>query len=123
MTPMLLFWFALSILTDVAGQLAFKIGANRAVAANIGSVDGSVWAAQLLDRWTLIGVAIYAVEVVVWLRILSIAPLSLAYPLASLNFIGVVIASRIVLKEPVGMRRIAGASLITFGVALVASSA
>ena len=74
---MLFVWFALSILTDVAGQLCFKLGANRAVAAGV----ASTWAVQLLDRWTIIGIAIYAVEVVVWLRILSIAPLSLAYPL------------------------------------------
>lgn len=119
MTPVLAFWFALSILTDVAGQICFKLGANRALAGG----EGGVLKAQLSDRWTLIGIAIYAVEVLVWLRILSIAPLSLAYPLASLNFIGVVVASRLILKEQVGFRRAAGALLVTLGVALVAGSA
>lgn len=115
MTLELVFWFALSVLTDVSGQICFKMGANR-------TGDGG-WRDVLSDQWTLIGVLIYAIELVVWLRILSIAPLSLAYPVASLNFLGVVIASRIFLKEPVGRRRLIGSSLITLGVALVAVTA
>ncbi len=122
MSVTLVLWFALSVLCDVSGQLCFKIGANRLPDAH-GEESRSFWTGLLADPWTLGGIAIYTIELFVWLKILSIAPLSLAYPLASLNFLGVVIASRIFLKEVVSKRRLLGSAFITFGVAIVAFSA
>lgn len=118
MTLTLVFWFAISVLCDVSGQLCFKHGANRSTTTD----NSSIWKNLLADPWTLAGIAIYTVELFVWLRILSIAPLSLAYPLASLNFLGVVIASRIFLKEPVSKRRLLGSLFITIGVGIVAAT-
>ena len=122
MTFELAIWFALSVITDVSGQICFKLGANN-VASRDASAIGGFWVDILSNGWTIIGVLIYALEFVVWLRILSIAPLSLAYPIASINFLGVVAASRIFLKERVGPRRLIGSTLITLGVALVAGTA
>ncbi len=113
MTTTLALWFALSVLCDVSGQLCFKKGANNLS-------DTSFLTSLLANPWTLAGIAIYTVELFVWLRILSIAPLSLAYPLASLNFLGVVFASRIFLKEPVSKRRLLGSLCITIGVGIIA---
>ncbi len=122
MTLTLVLWFALSVICDVSGQLCFKTGANRLPDAH-GDDKKAFWTGLLADPWTLGGIAIYTVELFVWLRILSIAPLSLAYPLASLNFLGVVIASRIFLKEPVSKRRLLGSLCITLGVGIVAGTA
>ncbi len=111
-------WFTLSVICDVSGQLCFKTGANHSEP----SQTFSFWAKLIANPWTLAGIAIYTIELFVWLRILSIAPLSLAYPLASLNFLGVVIASRIFLKEPVSKRRLLGSLFITVGVGIVAAT-
>jgi undecaprenyl phosphate-alpha-L-ara4N flippase subunit ArnE len=118
MTLSLVVWFAISVICDVSGQLCFKHGANRSIEVE----KPSLWRGLLADPWTLAGIGIYTIELFVWLRILSMAPLSLAYPLASLNFLGVVIASRIFLKEPVSKRRLLGSLFITIGVGIVAAT-
>lgn len=97
-------WFLLSIVCDVVGQLCFKQGTQN-------------------FRWVLVGVAVYAIEIVVWVRILSLVPLAIAFPIASLNFIAITLASWVVLGERVGGRRWAGTALVTAGVVLVAHGA
>ena len=78
MSIALVAWFAASLACDVAGQLCFKQGSRMPAT---------------LNPWVLGGVAIYAIEVVVWVRILSLVPLSLAFPIASLNFLAITLAS------------------------------
>jgi drug/metabolite transporter (DMT)-like permease len=120
MSAILIFWFALSVLCDVSGQLCFKIGADRLPSAS------SVLAkarSLLSNPWLVAGLCIYAVEVFVWLKILSVAPLSIAFPIASLNFLGVMLASATILREKVGRPQWVGAWLVTIGVAIVAGTA
>ena len=139
MTPLLVLLFILSIGCDVVGQIFFKLGA-MSVPAKVGPVKvGPVkvaprednaafgfanWqseAAEVLrNKWLLAGLATYALEAIVWLRILAEVPISVAFPIASLNFLGVALASRWVLGEVVTGRQWAGAGLVTLGVALVA---
>jgi drug/metabolite transporter (DMT)-like permease len=97
-------WFLLSIACDVTGQLCFKQGMQNV-------------------RWVWLGVAIYAIEIVVWIRILSLVPLAIAFPIASLNFIAITLASWVVLGERIGRRRWAGTALVTAGVVMVAHGA
>jgi drug/metabolite transporter (DMT)-like permease len=117
---MLALWFALSIGCDICGQLCFKIGADRlpAKSSPIGHVRS-----VLSSNWLLAGIIIYAAEVFVWLRILSAVPLSIAFPIASLNFLGVTLASAAILRERVGRPQWAGSLLVTIGVAVVAGTA
>ena len=122
MTLSLALWFCLSVACDVAGQLCFKLGARRLPDA-AGADAGGFWRGLVSEPWLLAGVCVYAAEIFIWLRILAEAPLIVAFPIASLNFIGITLACRLILKEPVGGRRWAGALLITAGVALVAGSA
>lgn len=110
-------WFGLSIICDVSGQICFKLGANQFGARRMG------FPGLLANRWILGGVVIYAAEIFVWLRVLSEVPLSLAFPLASLNFLGITFASHVILKEDIGSFRILGATLVTAGVILLAASA
>ena len=77
----------------------------------------------LSNPWLVAGLCIYAVEVFVWLKILSVAPLSIAFPIASLNFLGVMLASATILREKVGRPQWVGAWLVTIGVAIVAGTA
>lgn len=119
MSIALILWFVVSVICDVAGQLAFKIGADR-----LPDIKGwPLIRAMVSDPWTLGGVAIYIVEIFVWLRILAEAPLSVAFPIGSLNFLGVTLASHLLLKERVGFRQWLGTVLIMLGVVIVARSA
>jgi drug/metabolite transporter (DMT)-like permease len=120
MSLMLVLWFAISVLCDVSGQICFKIGADRLpTSASLIAKARSLTA----NPWLIAGLCIYAVEVFVWLKILSVAPLSIAFPIASINFLGVTLASATILREKVGRPQWLGASLITLGVAIVAGTA
>ncbi|MFG1431963.1 EamA family transporter [Xanthobacter sp. V2C-8] len=113
--------FAASVACDVLGQLAFKRGADRL--PEVAAVGAGAFALRLVgEPWLLAGLAIYAVEFAVWMRLLALVPLTIAFPVASLNIIGVTLASRLWLGEAVAPRQYAGAVLVTAGVALVASS-
>lgn len=121
MTASILALFAASIACDVAGQLAFKRGADRLP----GLAEGGVarFAGRLvLEPFLVLGLLIYAAEFAVWTRILALVPLAIAFPVASLNILGVTLASRLWLGEAIAARHYAGALLVTAGVALVASS-
>jgi drug/metabolite transporter (DMT)-like permease len=119
MTLSLALWFVLSVACDVAGQLCLKLGAD-----DLPDESGPRLVKALLRQpWIVAGVAIYIVEIFVWLRILAEVPLSIAFPVASLNFLGVTLASSLFLKESVGRRQWLGALLITVGVVIVARTA
>ncbi|MBV9135725.1 MAG: EamA family transporter [Hyphomicrobiales bacterium] len=120
MSLFLVFWFALSVMCDVCGQLCFKIGADRLPS---GRSPIGISRAVLSSPWLVTGLCVYAIETIVWTRILSDVPLSIAYPIASLNFLGVTLASATILGERVGRPQWMGAWLVTFGVAIVAGSA
>lgn len=107
-----------SVTCDVIGQVCFKLGVGhhdsgnaRGIAALLSKIVGSPWIA--------LGVAIYVVEFVLWFAALSRAPLSFAFPIAALSYVGVVLASRWILRERVSARRWLGTAAIVIGVALV----
>lgn len=107
-----------SVTCDVTGQVCFKLGVGqhetgraRSIAALVNRIVGSPWVA--------LGVATYTVEFVLWFAALSRAPLSFAFPIAALSYVGVVLASRFVLRERVSARRWLGTAAIVIGVALV----
>lgn len=122
MTTFVALLFLVSITCDVAGQLFFKLGAT---AAPVGLGEGirPHLIGFVSNVWLQAGLLTYAVELVIWLRILAEVPVSIAFPVASLNFLGVALASRFVLREELDWRQWAGTGLVTIGVALVAGSA
>ena len=108
-----------AILGDIFGQLCFKAGLGGADSADASRL---VWLKVATTPLIWLGVAIYAVEIGAWLFVLSRIPLSYAFPLASLSYCGVALASHFILKEPVSRRRWLGAALIALGVAMVGTS-
>jgi undecaprenyl phosphate-alpha-L-ara4N flippase subunit ArnE len=119
--PVLVCLFAVSLTCDVSGQICFKTGMNRLGLPE----DAPFWrmvAAVLRTPFIWAGLGVFAIEFVAWVKILSLAPLSLAYPIASLNYCGVMAASRFLLKEPVSRRRWTACSLIALGAGIVGAS-
>lgn len=120
MTLGLITLFAVSVVCDVSGQIAFKRGADRLPVLQPRAPFRFAWA-LVSEPLLVLGLLIYAVEFLVWTRILAQVPLNIAFPIASLNILGIAVASRIWLGEPMGPRQYAGAVLVTAGVALVAT--
>lgn len=115
MTPFLALLFTATLVLDVLGQTAFKLGLEA-------SSGAPLWRRVATSPMTMAGFGAYALEIVLWLAVLSRAPLSVAFPLAALAYCGVLATSRFVLGERVSPRRWLGASIVTLGVALVCLS-
>lgn len=76
---------------------------------------------QIRLSWIGISVLLLGVAMLLWLLVLQRVPVSQAYPMLSLNFIFVALAGRILWRERLTLRQIAGTLLVVTGVALMAS--
>jgi len=109
-----------SIGCDVLGQVLFKTALDAPALDDATPATFVKTALRSPPLWG--GVGAYAVEFVLWLWVLSQLPLSVAFPIASLAYVGVVVSSRVILGERVSRRRWAGVGLITLGVAIVGAT-
>ena len=107
-----------SVTCDVAGQVCFKLGVSDDKLPVRRGVSGFVLG-LVRSPWIALGVLVYALEFVFWFGALSLAPLSLAIPFAALSYCGVVVASRLILREHVSARRWAATTVVAAGVAIV----
>lgn len=119
MSTTLILLFLITVGLDVLGQLWFKLGLTRLPEKLVTDHIGIFWKRVFSSPLLWAGIATYIVELGLWLAVLANAPLSFVFPLASLSYVGVMIASHFVLKETISRRRWAGALLITLGVAVV----
>ncbi len=110
----------MSQIISIFAQLSLKLAMQ-----NLGPLSLSpAWAwnaAKSPYLWA--GGALYSVGTVLWLKVLSIADLSYAYPFAALAYAGGVLASQQLLKERVTPARWSGVALILIGLILIAASA
>ena len=105
-----------SVTCDVTGQVCFKRGVGHEAA---GSDTSSLVYKVLHSPWIALGVAVYALEFVLWFAALSRTQLSIAFPFTALGYVGVVLASRFVLNERISPRRWIGIGTIVIGVVLI----
>jgi len=112
MNPDLMILLAASVACDVSGQTFFKLGAMGIARDRSRSLMPIIWVGG--------GLVVYVIEIFVWLRVLAIAPLTLATPIASLNYIGVALAGRWLFNEHMTASQWAGSGLVTLGVIAVA---
>ena len=109
-----------SVLCDVGGQVSFKLGLQDTQPQR-GGIAGFLLGI-VRSRWIALGVVIYVLEFVFWYAALTLAPLSLAVPFAALSYCGVVLASRLILREHISARRWAATAVVAAGVALVSAA-
>ena len=122
MTAEIIILLTISIVCDVFGQIAFKLGADRVPDAE--TIGLPAFCLRLVgEPWLIGGIAIYLIEFIVWIRVLALVPLGIAFPIASLNILGIALASRAFLGEAITRKQWLGAILITAGVAIVAQTA
>jgi multidrug transporter EmrE-like cation transporter len=125
MKPQLLAIIVVSVALSAIAQLCLKLGVGHAQARpGAGSSSlGQTLVAMLTSPWVIAGLGLYALGAVVWLFVLSRAPLSLAYPFVGLGFIMTAAIGVLVLGEQVTVTRMAGTLLIALGCVVVAQSA
>ena len=96
----------------VAGNLLLKTGAT--------AYSGVLW--NLLNWRVAAGLATFALGAVFYVLILTRLPLNVAQSFAALQFVAVVVASLVVLHEPIGTLRWIGIGFIVVGILLVGKS-
>ena len=126
---MLMFLLLLGAVTcDVFGQVSFKLGLSRRNRSSPSlSSPGKTAGGGAVDfvrglagsPWIGMGIAIYAIEFVLWFAALSLGPLSVAVAFAAFSYCGVVLASRAFLNEHVSASQWRATCVIAIGVALV----
>lgn len=77
--------------------------------------------AKLLNPWLVASIAALGSGMLCWLWLLRSVPLSLAYPMLSLNFVFVALAAWLLFGERLSWRYIGGLLLIMTGIILLGS--
>jgi undecaprenyl phosphate-alpha-L-ara4N flippase subunit ArnE len=104
--------FVAMISFTVLANLLMKTGADGLAG------PGSFWMRVL--SWKLAaGLAAFGVAALLYVLILSWLPLNVAQSFAAAQFIAVILASRLVLDEPIGSAQWLGIALIAGGIAIV----
>jgi len=106
----------ISVSIGAVGQIAFKYGAMQMVEHP---------GVTLLEKikWPIVlGLFLYGISTILWIIALKKVELSYAYPMVSLAYIFIFIASYFLFNEPISWLRIGGAVLILTGIILVAKS-
>lgn len=106
----------ISVSIGAVGQIAFKYGAMQMV-ENPGIT--------LLDKikWPIVlGLFLYGISTILWILALKKVELSYAYPMVSLGYVFVFIASYFIFNEAMNWLKIGGLIFIMAGIVLVAKS-
>jgi drug/metabolite transporter (DMT)-like permease len=114
-----LFMILLIVIVNTVAQFTIKAGVKKIGTFDlIGDFAGSMLRA--FTSWIiLIGFALYFSSALLWLIILSRKDLSWAYPMVSLSYVIIVLASPVILNEHFSVQRLLGSLVICLGVYLV----
>jgi drug/metabolite transporter (DMT)-like permease len=109
--------WALLIGFESAGQIATKVGGDQ-----LGQMDFNLqWLlAVAVNPGVWFAIACYIGAFFVWMLILRRSSLSLAFPLSSLVFVGVLLGSWLGLGEQISVLHWVGVAVIMGGIALLA---
>ena len=109
---------ALWTLCEVVGQILFKRGVD---ALETGEAHFGLRTMRLALCSPAIwgGVLVHAIEFALWIEILGHLPLSIAFPLESISYVTVLIATRVYLHEVITLRRWIGVGLICVGIVVL----
>jgi multidrug transporter EmrE-like cation transporter len=114
-------FLAISILMAVVGQLLMKKGMMV-----FGTFPANQLVSQILpmlfNPYNFFGLILLGSSMVFWLAVLSELELSLVYPMISIAYVLVAIASWIFFKENLTPVRWAGIAVIIIGVVLISRS-
>jgi len=110
----------IGVIFAALGQVSWKLGMNQA--GQLVAFSPATLSAVLLNPYVLLGFVLYGLSTIFWLIALSKKDLSFVYPFISLTYILVLVLSSLVLKESIGLNKIAGALAIIMGLIMISRS-
>lgn len=112
-----------SIALGAIGQFLLKIAAQSLGQVSLfGPHMGTSLLRLALNPYFLIGLVCFVSSMLMWVRVLTSAPLNTSYPLVSLGYVLVAFMSWVFLGERLGLRQGLAIGIIVVGVALLAGS-
>lgn len=106
--------FFVMIGLTVCANLLLKVAAGR---GDLPAIFG------LVNVYTIVGLVAFGGAGIVYSWLLRSLPLNIAQSFSAVQFVAVIIASTVVLSEPIGLLRWLGIGLIAMGIIVVAWSA
>lgn len=88
-------------------------------AGQLAALNFTTLSTVLLNPYVLLGFVMYALSTIFWLIALSKKELSFVYPFISLTYVLVLVLSSLVLKEDIGLNKIAGTLAIIIGLIII----
>jgi len=113
--------FASSLILAVTGQLLMKKGMNAFGSFPISQMVQKI-IPMFMNPYVFVGFACFGLSSIFWLAVLSRFEISMVYPMVSLAYVVVAIASLILFKENVTLIRWIGIGVILLGVVLISRS-
>ncbi|POA40833.1 4-amino-4-deoxy-L-arabinose-phosphoundecaprenol flippase subunit ArnE [Pseudomonas sp. GW456-12-1-14-TSB6] len=110
---MSLWLLLLACLLTCLGQVAQKFAVESWRGASLS------WSSKLRSPWLWLALLALGAGLLVWLLVLQRLPVSIAYPMLSLNFVIITLIARFVFREPVDAQHWFGVVLVIGGVALL----
>lgn len=74
---------------------------------------------SLAIKWLLIAIILLALGMLFWLKLLQILPLSIAYPMLSINFVIVTLIGQFIYQEKISIKHWIGVFIIILGIILL----
>jgi multidrug transporter EmrE-like cation transporter len=110
---LLLFAVSTAAVAQVMLKHGMQIASARAAAGR------SLPVAAATSPWVLLGLVVFGISAIAWLTTLSRVPLSVAYPFNAVGYLGILVASILVLHERANAATWAGSLLVVSGLILV----
>ena len=117
--PLWLIAALFSILLAASGQIMLKVGVKSLRLPDDALAHPVQLVSALLSPIIIVGIALFACSVIFWLAAISGQELSRVYPLASLGYVIVTIASIKLFGDEISLPKIAGICLIILGVSIL----
>ncbi|HGJ5873125.1 MAG TPA: 4-amino-4-deoxy-L-arabinose-phosphoundecaprenol flippase subunit ArnE [Arsenophonus apicola] len=74
---------------------------------------------SLAFEWLVIAIILLALGMLFWLKLLQILPLSIAYPMLSINFVIVTLIGQFIYQEKISIKHWVGVFIIMLGIVLL----
>ena len=111
------------ILLGFAGIIGCTVGANLLLKSGAMVPASQRVILGILGWQSAAGLALFGIGGLVYAVLLRSVPLNVAQVFAATQFIGVILAARLVLEEPISPMRWAGIACTALGVAIVGATA
>lgn len=109
-----------SVMLGSLGQVILKLGSNKL--GSIGLTAQSIPEDMLRLLKTpeiLVGLVLFGTSFLLWIKVLTQAELSYAYPMVSLGYVNVVLLSYFLLQETFTWNKLIGTAIIIIGILVI----